>query len=78
MLDTYWSDHCRHTTFLTSENIEIEEGHFTTPIKKAYQEYLEGRNKVYGQKQKDICLMDIALMGMKELRKQEKLEDLEI
>ncbi|NLK97368.1 MAG: phosphoribosylformylglycinamidine synthase [Epulopiscium sp.] len=79
VLDTYWSDHCRHTTFLTKiENIEIEEGHFTTPIQKAYQEYLEGRNKVYGQKQKDICLMDIALMGMKELRKQGKLEDLEV
>lgn len=79
VLDTYWSDHCRHTTFLTKiDTIEIEEGHFSAPIQKAYEEYLEGRNIVYGQKQKDICLMDIALMGMKELRKQGKLEDLEV
>lgn len=79
VLDTYWSDHCRHTTFLTNiESIEIEDGHFTIPIKSAYQEYLEGRKTVYAQKQKDICLMDIALMGMKELRKLGKLEDLEV
>ncbi|MBM7685360.1 MAG: phosphoribosylformylglycinamidine synthase [Epulopiscium sp.] len=79
VLDTYWSDHCRHTTFLTKlDNIEIEEGHFSIPIQKAYQEYLEGRDIVYGESKKDICLMDIALMGMKELRKQGKLDDLEV
>ncbi|RCW54610.1 MULTISPECIES: phosphoribosylformylglycinamidine synthase [Halanaerobium] len=79
VLDTYWSDHCRHTTFLTKiENVEIEESKFTRGVKKAYREYLTGRKKIYQNKEKDICLMDIALMGMKELRAEGKLEDLEI
>jgi phosphoribosylformylglycinamidine synthase len=79
VLDTYWSDHCRHTTFLTKiENVEIEENKFTQGIKKAYQEYLNGRQKIYRDQEKDICLMDIALLGMKELRAAGKLEDLEI
>ncbi|WP_084757865.1 phosphoribosylformylglycinamidine synthase [Defluviitalea phaphyphila] len=79
VLDTYWSDHCRHTTFLTNiEKVEIENGHFTVPIKKAYEKYLEGRKLVYKEKEKNICLMDIALMGMKELRKLGKLDDLEV
>ncbi|WP_018249478.1 phosphoribosylformylglycinamidine synthase [Orenia marismortui] len=79
LLDTYWSDHCRHTTFLTKiEGVEIEEGKYTKPIAEAYAEYLAGRERVYQGKDKDICLMDIALMGMKELRKDGKLEDLEI
>ena len=79
VLDTYWSDHCRHTTFLTKiENVEIEESKFTKGIKKAYQDYLNGRQKIYQDQKKDICLMDIALMGMKELRAEGKLEDLEI
>src|SRR6056297_3021644 len=79
VLDTYWSDHCRHTTFLTKiEKVEIEDSKFTQEIKKAYQEYLKGRQKVYQDQKKDICLMDIALMGMKELRAVGKLEDLEI
>lgn len=79
VLDTYWSDHCRHTTFLTKiEDVEIEESQFTQAIKETYQEYLAGRQKIYRGKEKDICLMDIALMGMKELRTEGKLEDLEI
>ncbi|MGM0498986.1 MAG: phosphoribosylformylglycinamidine synthase [Bacillota bacterium] len=79
VLDTYWSDHCRHTTFLTKiENVEIEESKFTQGIKRAYHEYLNGRQKIYQDQDKDICLMDIALMGMKELRVSGKLEDLEI
>jgi phosphoribosylformylglycinamidine synthase len=79
VLDTYWSDHCRHTTFLTKiENVEIEESKFTKGIKKAYQDYLNGRQKIYQDPKNDICLMDIALMGMKELRAEGKLEDLEI
>lgn len=79
VLDTYWSDHCRHTTFLTKiEKVEIEESKFTVGIKKAYQEYLNGRQKIYQGEEKDICLMDIALLGMKELRAAGKLEDLEI
>jgi phosphoribosylformylglycinamidine synthase len=79
LLDTYWSDHCRHTTFLTKiEDVEIEEDKYTKPIAEAYAEYLAGREVVYEGKEKDICLMDIALMGMKELRKDGKLEDLEV
>ncbi|MFW5886034.1 MAG: phosphoribosylformylglycinamidine synthase, partial [Halanaerobium sp.] len=79
VLDTYWSDHCRHTTFLTRiEEVEIEKSDFTRVIKETYQEYLAGRQQIYQGKEKDICLMDIALMGMKELQAAGKLNDLEI
>ncbi|GAB6099608.1 phosphoribosylformylglycinamidine synthase [Halanaerocella petrolearia] len=79
VLDTYWSDHCRHTTFLTSiEDVEIEENKYTKPVESAYEEYLAGRKKVYSSDNKDVCLMDIALMGMKELRREGKLDDLEV
>lgn len=78
VLDTYWSDHCRHTTFLTRINeVEIEAAPLTEPVKEAYQEYLRARTLVYGEEERDICLMDIAVMGMKELRKQGKLPDLD-
>ncbi|MCK8816673.1 phosphoribosylformylglycinamidine synthase [Natroniella sulfidigena] len=78
VLDTYWSDHCRHTTFFTKiEDVKIEEDKYTRPIETAYQKYLTAREKVYSSDEKDICLMDIALMGMKELKKEGKLEDLE-
>lgn len=79
VLDTYWSDHCRHTTFLTEiSNVEFEEGHFTTPIKKTYDAYLQSRNDVYGDREKAICLMDMATLAMKELRKNGQLEDLDV
>ncbi len=79
VLDTYWSDHCRHTTFLTEiEKVEIEKGYFTEPIEKAYQQYLQGRSKIYTEKEKPLCLMDMAVMAMKELRKEGKLDDLEV
>ncbi len=81
LLDTYWSDHCRHTTFLTDiQEVEIEDGTYTSAIKAAYQKYLSARKTVYQAKEaeKDICLMDIALMGMKELRKAGELDDLEV
>lgn len=80
MLDTYWSDHCRHTTFLTEiETIEIEQGYFTTPIKTALAAYHEARNELYGANQeKAISLMDIALIGMKLLHKQGHLYDLDV
>ncbi|MDF2546690.1 MAG: phosphoribosylformylglycinamidine synthase [Anaerosolibacter sp.] len=79
VIDTYWSDHCRHTTFLTEiEEIQIEKGAFSDIITQAYDEYLGSRDFVYGDKKKDVCLMDIATMGMKELRKKGKLEDLDI
>jgi phosphoribosylformylglycinamidine synthase len=79
VLDTYWSDHCRHTTFLTEiQDVEIADNKYTAPIADAYDEYLEGRDEVYPSQNKDICLMDIALMGMKELRQAGQLEDLEV
>ncbi len=79
VLDTYWSDHCRHTTFMTAiEDVKIEEGKYTDIIKDTYNMYLNSRNKVYVDKQKDICLMDIATIAMKELRKDGKLEDLDV
>ncbi|MFW6273988.1 MAG: phosphoribosylformylglycinamidine synthase, partial [Halanaerobium sp.] len=79
VLDTYWSDHCRHTTFLSRiENVEIEKSSFNSVIEEAYNEYLAGRRKIYAGEEKDICLMDIALMGMKELRASGKLDDLEV
>lgn len=79
VLDTYWSDHCRHTTFMTQiEDVKIEEGKYTDIVKDAYNMYLDSRNKVYVDRQKDICLMDIATIAMKELRKDGKLEDLDV
>lgn len=78
VLDTYWSDHCRHTTFFTAiESVEIQKSHFAQPITKAYEQYLQARSVVYQNKERDICLMDIAVMGMKDLRQQGLLEDLD-
>ncbi len=74
VIDTYWSDHCRHTTFLTSiENVEIEDGYYTKPIKAAYDRYMEERKKIYVDKKKSVCLMDIAVLAVKALKKQGKL-----
>lgn len=79
VLDTYWSDHCRHTTFSTElKNIEFEEGFYQTPMKKTYEKYLADREQIYkGRKDKFVCLMDLALMGMKKLRAEGKLDDME-
>ena len=82
VLDTYWSDHCRHTTFGTElKNIEFEDGFYKEPIEKAYNEYLAARDALYTtddkKKEKFISLMDIALMGMKKLKKDGKLTDME-
>jgi phosphoribosylformylglycinamidine synthase len=78
VLDTYWSDHCRHTTFLTTlDKIEVEAGRYTQPINEALNEYESVRERLYGVRKKERCLMDIALLAMKELRRQGKLEDLE-
>ena len=80
VLDTYWSDHCRHTTFLTElKDIQIEEGYYTEPIKAAYSSYINEREKLYkGRDDKYISLMDIALLAMKKLRADGKLEDMEV
>lgn len=78
MIDTYWSDHCRHTTFLTTINdVRFEDGPYTGLIKDVYGQYAASREYVYGDREKDICLMDIATIAMKELKKRGKLEDLD-
>ena len=78
VIDTYWSDHCRHTTFQTKiEKIDFEDGYYKAPIENAYELYLTERTEVYKEKTKDICLMDIAVMGMKALKKKGKLDDLD-
>lgn len=79
VLDTYWSDHCRHTTFMTKiEDIVIEESKYTNVVKEAYDLYLQSRKNVYGETNRDVCLMDIATIAMKELRHIGKLEDLDV
>ncbi|MDR2044587.1 MAG: phosphoribosylformylglycinamidine synthase [Clostridium sp.] len=79
VLDTYWSDHCRHTTFSTElKEVEFEEGYYRTPIETAYQSYLDTRAELYADRpDKYVCLMDLALMGMKKLKDEGKLKDLE-
>ena len=79
VLDTYWSDHCRHTTFLTElTDITFDEGYYQEPIKRAYERYLADFKELYaGREDKFICLMDIALMGMKRLKKDGFLQDME-
>lgn len=78
VLDTYWSDHCRHTTFMTQiKDVEIEDGKFNEIIKETYSKYVEARNTIYIDKQKDMCLMDIATIAVKELKAAGKLEDLD-
>ncbi len=79
VLDTYWSDHCRHTTFSTElTDVRFDDGYCSDTIKKTFEDYKAARADVYGdRKDKFICLMDIALMGMKELKKQGKLADQE-
>ena len=78
VLDTYWSDHCRHTTFMTQiKDVEIEDGKFNKIIKETYSKYVEARNTIYIDRQKDMCLMDIATIAVKELKAAGKLEDLD-
>ena len=78
VIDTYWSDHCRHTTFLTKiEEIKIPSGYFNIPVHTAYRAYLKSRDMVYGLTPKDISLMDIATICMKEMKKKGKLPDLD-
>lgn len=80
VIDTYWSDHCRHTTFSTAiENVEIEEGKLNNPLIKSYNAYLKSRDFVYGKETtRDENLMDIAVIVMKEMRKKGLLEDLDV
>ncbi len=80
VLDTYWSDHCRHTTFLTElTDVTFEEGDYTAPIRASYDKYVAEREILYkGRDDKFISLMDLALVGMKKLRADGKLEDMEV
>ena len=69
LFDTYWSDHCRHTTFMTElTDISIEASRFTGPIEEALEEYMEGRAELYTTKKKARSLMDMATLAVKELR----------
>ncbi|WP_138290096.1 phosphoribosylformylglycinamidine synthase [Clostridium perfringens] len=81
VIDTYWSDHCRHTTFETIiKDVYIEEGKYSEPIKKAYEDYKNSRAYVYGENlnNKEVKLMDLATIAMKELRKRGELDDLDV
>ena len=79
VLDTYWSDHCRHTTFSTElKNVTFDDGYYREPIEGAFRRYLEDRASVYGdRKDKFVCLMDLATMGARKLKQEGKLEDQE-
>jgi phosphoribosylformylglycinamidine synthase len=79
MLDTYWSDHCRHTTFLTElKKVEIPDGTFSGRIRGTYERYMKDRTEILGKrKDKYVCLMDLALMGMRKLKADGKLTDME-
>lgn len=80
VLDTYWSDHCRHTTFQTElRDVEFTKGDYNEPIENTYRQYLADREELYaGRSDKFVCLMDLALMAMKKLRKEGKLQDMEV
>ncbi|EAX46913.1 phosphoribosylformylglycinamidine synthase [Thermosinus carboxydivorans Nor1] len=78
VIDTYWSDHCRHTTFLTKiEDVVIEEGRYSRPVADAFAAYCQTRAYVFGEAAKDMSLMDIATIGMKEMKKRGLLADLD-
>lgn len=79
VLDTYWSDHCRHTTFLTElKDVTFADGYYRKPVEETYQDYLAAFQNLYeGRSDKFVCLMDLALMAMKRLKKEGKLQDQE-
>ena len=79
VLDTYWSDHCRHTTFSTElKNIKFDDGDYRQPIEDTYREYLKDHSEIFaGREDKFVCLMDLALMAMRRLKREGKLQDQE-
>ncbi len=79
VLDTYWSDHCRHTTFSTElTDVSFGEGYYRKPMEETYEDYLNTHKELYkGRDDKFVCLMDLALMAMKRLKKEGKLQDQE-
>ncbi len=79
VIDTYWSDHCRHTTFLTQlDSVDIEKSAVSKAIEDAWLEYVVARTEVYGERKKNMTLMDMATIGGKVLRKKGKLDDLDV
>ncbi len=79
VIDTYWSDHCRHTTFSTAiEDVTFEIGELNNAAQKSYEAYLKSRDLVYGETDRDETLMDIAVITMKEMRKRGMLDDLDV
>ena len=79
VLDTYWSDHCRHTTFSTElKDISFDEGDYREPIVKTYEQYRKDHDEIFaGRDDKFVCLMDLALMAMRRLKREGKLADQE-
>lgn len=79
VLDTYWSDHCRHTTFLTElKNVSFEDGYYKEPIQKSFEDYEEVHKEIFKDRaDKYVSLMDIALMAMRKLKADGKLDDME-
>ena len=79
VLDTYWSDHCRHTTFSTElKDVAFEDGYYKAPIQGTYEQYLADHKEIFkGRDDKFVCLMDLALMAMRKLKKEGKLQDQE-
>ena len=79
VLDTYWSDHCRHTTFSTElTDVKFEDGDYKAPLEETYRQYLADHSEIFkGREDKFVCLMDLALMAMRKLKKEGKLEDQE-
>ena len=79
VLDTYWSDHCRHTTFSTElKDVTFGDGDYREPIEGAYKQYLADHSEIFkGREDKFVCLMDLALMAMRKLKKEGKLQDQE-
>ena len=79
VLDTYWSDHCRHTTFSTElKDVVFDEGDYRKPIEDTYREYLKDHSEIFaGREDKFVCLMDLALMAMRRLKREGKLQDQE-
>ena len=79
VLDTYWSDHCRHTTFNTElTDVKFDEGFYKEVMESTYEDYLKVRDEIFkGREDKFVCLMDLALMAMRKLKAEGKLDDQE-
>ena len=78
VIDTYWSDHCRHTTFNTTlEEVTFEDSPYGRIVKEAFDQYMAMRKGVYGDRDKNLCLMDMACIGAKYLKKHGKVDNLD-